>query len=343
MKRTEFCPACEEDRLVQISQRDEKIVIRGEEFVVPAAIRICTICGEEFTCSRDSIDPIASAFDKYRKRYGMLSPADIKEFRKRYELTQRELASLLGWGAVTLSRYENGALQDLAHDREFQSAMTSDGLRKLVELTPSALEAEKKERLLKILDSRRGLRTGMLGQLEDRLAVIAPSLMNGCRRFSAGRFSAVVEFFLQEGGVYKTKLNKLLFYADFHHFMEYGISITGCCYARLPYGPVPDDFKTLLAVMEEYAGIIETEVVDYSAAEYQGERVRLVTSLNEYSLSPDEERTLNRIRKAFRDFGAGEIAEFSHSFNGWQETTNAHLISYEFADSLEIPTQPSQL
>jgi len=44
----------------------------------------------------------------------MLSPYEIRELRKRYGLTQKELSLLLGWGSVTMSRYENGALQDVA-------------------------------------------------------------------------------------------------------------------------------------------------------------------------------------------------------------------------------------
>ena len=35
----------------------------------------------------------------------MLSPYEIRELRKRYGLTQKELSLLLGWGSVTMSRY----------------------------------------------------------------------------------------------------------------------------------------------------------------------------------------------------------------------------------------------
>jgi putative zinc finger/helix-turn-helix YgiT family protein len=337
MSDKRICPFCGIVSTIQRLERSVDIEVRGEKYSVNEVVHRCHSCGEEFTSSSDDIDPVDAAFSLYRERHEMLSPLEIREFRKKYELTQRELASLLGWGAVTLSRYENGALQDLAHDRELQSAMTPDGFRKLVEICPSAVEKEKRERLLQILDSSRGLRSGMLGQLEERLSSIAPGVKNGFRRFSSGRFCAAVEYFLQDCGVYKTKLNKLLFYSDFMHFNEFGVSITGCCYARLPHGPVPDDFRTLLAVMEEDAGIIETDVIDYSGTEYQGEKVLLVNSLKEYSLSSDEVKTLSTIRDAFHDFGAGEIAEYSHSFIGWIETENAHLISYEYSAQLEIP------
>lgn len=337
MIRTEFCPCCEEDQSIETLERDEEVTVRGEVFTVPAIVHRCTHCGDEFTRSTDALDPVDTAFSLYREKHGMLAPSEIREFRRKYELTQKELSSLLGWGAVTLSRYENGALQDAAHDRQLQAAMTVEGLKKLIHLNPNFLDSDKRERLLAVLDSKRGLRSGMLACIEDRLSEMPPCTMNGFRRFSIGRFCAVVESFLQNCSVYKTKLNKLLFYADFQHFKEFGVSITGCCYARLPHGPVPDDFRTLLAVMEEEAGVICTEIIDYPEAAYQGEKIHLCNPANENSLSPDEVNTLNTIRDVFGCFGAREIAEFSHAFKGWQDTENAHLISYEYADSLEMP------
>ncbi|NIO19633.1 MAG: DUF4065 domain-containing protein, partial [Candidatus Aenigmarchaeota archaeon] len=46
-----------------------------------------------------------------------------------------------------------------------------------------------------------------------------------------------------------TVLNKLLFYADFKHCKEYTVSISGSRYARLPYGPVPDNWAHYLAFL----------------------------------------------------------------------------------------------
>ncbi len=334
-ERTEFCPECEEERPVEVISGEEKVTVRGEEFIVSSIVRHCTVCGAEYTSSSDPGDPVESAFSQYRNNHNMVAPADIREFRKKYELTQKELALLLGWGAVTLSRYENGALQDLAHDRELQSAMTADGLRKLIELTPDALPRRKRTRLLEILSSN--FREGILGFLEEKLASLPASMMNGCRRFSLGRFAAVVEALLGEGGVFKTKLLKELFLVDFLHFREYGVSITGCCYARLPYGPVPNDYGELLAAIENQAELISTEMVSYSGIEYTGEKIHSTGSMNEYSLTDDERETIARVMRAFKDYSAGEMVEYSHRFEGWLQTEHANLIDYQFSDFIDIP------
>jgi len=41
---------------------------------------------------------------------------------RRYPITQEELGVLLGWGGATLSRYENGALQDEVHEKMLRMA-----------------------------------------------------------------------------------------------------------------------------------------------------------------------------------------------------------------------------
>lgn len=339
MTRIEFCPYCEEEQPIETLERDEEVTVRGEVFCVPAIVHRCTHCGDEFTRSTDALDPVDAAFSLYREKHGMLSPSVIREFRRKYELTQKELSCLLGWGAVTLSRYENGALQDLAHDRQLQTAMKPEGLRELIRLTPSALDDQKRSRLLDIVDSRRGSRAGLLPKLEERAASYSPNMINGFRRFSSGRFAAVLEFFLRNGGILKTKLNKLMFYADFLHFRDFGVSMTGCCYARLPHGPVPNDFRTLLAVLEEEAGTIRTETICYPGADYQGEEIVLSHPMAEHFLTEDEKATLEKVEAAFIDFGAREIAEYSHLFEGWKETDSSRLISYEYAQFLKLPQE----
>jgi len=152
-----MCPYCEVVCSIQHFERSVDITVRGEEFSVTELVHRCDSCSGEFSTSSDPIDPVDEAFSLYRKKHGMLSPSEIRELRKRYGLTQKELSLLLGWGAVTLSRYENGALQDMAHDRLLQAAATPDGLKKLIQLNPTAIDPVKRERLVEVLDSQVGL------------------------------------------------------------------------------------------------------------------------------------------------------------------------------------------
>lgn len=52
----------------------------------------------------------------YRKESNLLTSEQIISIRKKYRLTQLQFAKLLGINKDTLISYENGALQDIAHD-----------------------------------------------------------------------------------------------------------------------------------------------------------------------------------------------------------------------------------
>ncbi len=333
--KIEFCPICEKDLELTEIRCKESIRVRGEDFQVDAHYFRCPNCGEEFDTSNSDHDSLAEAYDMYRKKKSMLFPLQIKKFRHKYELTQKELTALLGWGAVTLSRYENGALQNLSHDRELQEAKTPAGLLKLIELSPSALTEEKRERLRSILLSERGERNNFLYKLDSALSIAQPGITNGFQRFDLEKYFGVVEFFCSKGGVLKTKLNKLLFYADFFHYQNNQVSITGSQYAALPFGQVPNDYKKLLAVMEEDLSIIETEEVLFPG-NYAGEKHVTLSTTNIESLSELELATLETIEEFFNGMNSTEIKDFSHSEKGWIETGKAELISYKYAEAISL-------
>lgn len=56
-------------------------------------------------------------YNLYRKEKGLLLPNEIKAIRELYELSQKNLSKILGWGEKTITRYENGSIQDLGHNK----------------------------------------------------------------------------------------------------------------------------------------------------------------------------------------------------------------------------------
>ena len=58
---------------------------------------------------------LKSLYQKYRDMSGIISPEDIIEFRKKYDISQSELVAILGWGKMTINRYERGGLPNQSH------------------------------------------------------------------------------------------------------------------------------------------------------------------------------------------------------------------------------------
>lgn len=63
-----FCPSCEmETELVHI-QRVENINIKGEVIPIEVDVFRCTECKEEFDNPDPAYDPLAAAYQEYRRR-----------------------------------------------------------------------------------------------------------------------------------------------------------------------------------------------------------------------------------------------------------------------------------
>lgn len=112
----DICPNCEKETELELVHSKEVVEVRGEPIEVDAEFFKCTECEADFENTRGP-DSLALAYREYRHRHDMLQPEQIRDWRKQYGLTQKELGQLLGWGGVTLSRYENGALQVEAHEK----------------------------------------------------------------------------------------------------------------------------------------------------------------------------------------------------------------------------------
>ena len=327
-----ICPTCEAERDLRVIDGSEDVTVRGERFRVPVHYLKCQDCGTEFADPALPYDPLDVAYREYRKQHGLLQPEEIRDFRKSLDLSQRELADLLGWGGATLSRYENGALQDAAHDRQLRLAMEPAGLLRLVERDSQALPEETNRRLSERLrqEAHGGARS-LRAFLEERIGNRAPDQFNGYRALDLDKLFNAVLFFAS-GGVVKTKLNKLLFYADFKFYKDYGTSLTGACYAHLPYGPVPDQFGTIYAALCDLGSL---EMEEQPCGEYVAEFLTARTPVAPTVFSASELRVLAIVKERFQRLSAAAITKQSHDEVGYQKTQDGQPISYEYARDLQ--------
>lgn len=60
---------------------------------------------------------VKMAQDKYRKKYNYVSPNDIKALRQKWNLTQKQLANIIGWSPSTIALYEVGEIPTKSNNR----------------------------------------------------------------------------------------------------------------------------------------------------------------------------------------------------------------------------------
>ena len=327
-----ICPICE--KVTECSQHDvqEIYTIKGEEVSVNVKYFTCNECNEKFEKSDEGEDYLHLAYHKYRQLYDMVQPEDVVNFRKSYNLTQKELSGLLGWGGATLSRYENGALQDATHDKMLKLIMRPDNLLSLIKSQLGVLDSAKKDKVVKILEKQLEDSCSFNTIITSWYADHQPSIASGFKRFDFNKFTQAILFFTREK-VFKSKLCKLMFYIDFKYYKENAISITGSKYAHGYHGPIPDNFEILFATLLHENKILAEEQI---FEKYTGELYFSKYDADLSIFTNDEIETLVNIKNYFKDFTATQIREFSHREKGYKETSDGQIIDYEYANDLLI-------
>lgn len=111
-----YCEKCGKDVSVTTKKRKEIYKVKDIDVQITALVTCCDNCGNEIWDDDKDNDNLIEAFNQYRKIKGLLFPAEIKEIRQKYGMTQSNFAKILGFGEKTITRYENGSLQDPAQN-----------------------------------------------------------------------------------------------------------------------------------------------------------------------------------------------------------------------------------
>lgn len=327
MKKT--CPTCESISGVELLNRVEEFTIKGTKLIVKIEIYHCNDCGFEFT-SKELNDPFKLAYTEYRKVKGMVQPYEIIEFRKKFDLTQKEFSEILGIGEISLSRYENGSLQDQAHDNVLKLSMEPNNFLLLLNKNQKGIEEGKKNKIIQQIRQELSLMHKIDGILHNNHL----DEFNGYQTFDLTKLAEIIKYICFNKSIFKTKLLKILFYSDFFHYKENGLSISGLRYAKLPRGPVPNDYELILGVVQTLDKSIQMEPVDFP--DYSGEKVKVLTPPSRNLLSESEMKIIQKINEKFDNFTSTELSEFSHKEEAYIETEYCKPISYEFASRMKL-------
>ena len=330
-----YCEVCGKEVETRIITKREEYDVCGDNIAVDAQVLTCAECGEELFCEEWDNATLVNAYNEYRKKHKLLLPDEIAEIRKQYGLSQRGLAKLLNWGDKTICRYENGSIQDRAHNSMLLFLREPENMRTYLTDNEVSLSLKQRDKLLAIverLEQNDEYRAGR--RLLSYYFSSAPSEENGFRAFDYDKFCAMVLYFANKRSeLLKTKLMKLLNYSDMIFYKENGISISGAKYAHLPYGPVPDNFDMLLGMMAADK-VAHVEVLNDNG--YEKHQVIPDEKMPEGVLAEDEIKVLERIYKKFKNFGSADISEYSHKEKGYAETKKGEIISYKYAMEMEL-------
>lgn len=138
-----------------------------------------------------------------------------------------------------------------------------------------------------------------------------------------------------------TKLNKVLFFAEFTHVRRHGAPISGCEFQKLEHGPAP---RQLLPVRKRLLAAGEAEL---RTEDFLGRQQHRLVALRPADLSvftDDELKTVSDVLDQLGGLTAVQVSELSHDEPGWKLTELGETIPYAAAliGAKQISTPTSQ-
>lgn len=309
---------------------------RKEKFTIVHHYYACEDSGETFEDERLTQLNLNQVYNQFRKKHNLPFPEEIIALREQYGLSASRMSEVLGFGINVYRGYENGEIPSASNARLIQLAQDPQEFKRLVELS-DVLTRKEHERVMAIVDALllKDTRTLDIPRylMGDRIA----DDYTGYKIPELRRLTEMVVFFAHKTEPWKTKLNKLLFYADFSHFQKTGRSISGCRYRAIDMGPVPNNFQSIFEYLAEKgdADIHYTTFPNGSLGEQF--KAHPGREFNPTLFYPDELTTLKEVVSKFGETNTREIIDISHGEEAWQKNfrDGKKLISYMDAFTLK--------
>lgn len=327
-----YCEKCNEKVNYNIISENLK-EYKGIEVNVEQNIGVCEKCNERLYIIDLEEDNLKRLYSKYRELTGIVSPQDIIDFRAKYNISQRELVAILDWGKMTINRYERGSLPNQSHSEILKLIIKDESyFREKVEDAYKCKRISEKtyNSMHFSMDQEEDLTIDkfILTRLRHN-----PSIYNGFREFDLDRLENLIGYISSRvNNLYKTSLNKYLWYIDFSNYKYNLRSLTGLRYVRYTFGPIIEgkNYELVLNLDKKF----EKEVIENNFNE-----ITKIKSKNNYDLDmflESEKEVIENIIDLFKNKSVGEISELSHEEKAWLETKDNELISYEYAHELKI-------
>ncbi|PZC53109.1 MULTISPECIES: type II TA system antitoxin MqsA family protein [unclassified Mesotoga] len=317
-----ICPEC--GKKMRLSREESVESFKGSQVRLSYDVYRCDECGNSYVDARSLDEAWKKIWDDYEKTNCIPSPSDLRKARENLNLTQEEIALLLGRTKSLVSKLEDGsrALSDKLLE-SYTNYIMPGGEDFISFVNAAAVQGrispDDRDRIV----GKTGIGNESRLSLRERMIIEAhgntETLLNGFKVFSGRTLSAVVGRFLSEiGPLDHMKLFKLLFYSDSLSFERRGMSITGLRYIANHYGPTPVKYEDVVSYLKE-AGVVE-----------EGKKAYVMvkgTAMPDH-LPNEEEEIIKTIVKRYGRLTSTKLSSLSHEEPCWKETGEKKVIRY---------------
>lgn len=324
------CPHC--DGKAELVLEKKKHTFRKEEFDIFQHFYKCIKCKSEFTNTELDEVNTNQVYNQYRGKYSIPFPYQLTSAREYYDLSAAKMAEILGLGINQYRLYENDEIPSQSHGTLLNLVIYTKDFRDIILRKKNTIR--KSEKIIIYLNKLIEEEKSSFFNLKKLLfnTSVIPNSYTGFTLPNFEKFSNMVLFFVKSAS-FKTRLNKLLFYADFANYKYYGKSISGSEYAAIQMGPVPDqyDFKFSLLANEQIISLELGTIKDNEVEKFNAQ-----SRFNKDLFKSTEIDIMGYVLNHFKFKKTSEIIKLSHNELAWKNNkTGKKLINYsEYAPLL---------
>ena len=263
--------------------------------------------GEEIFNREIEIENDNRLYNIYKKQKSLLTSTEIKEIRKKYNLTQKDYASIIGVGEITVHRFEKGAIQTEAVDSIMRLSNNPNNMYLLLlknknNITTSLYEStlNKVQELMTLkrheLIDINVFDTDLLSFKEENAIDVAENII---KIYNEKVDRLVKEYNIVPEYITNLKIQKLLYYVQAISLQVFEKIAFKEKIIAWSYGPVVNEVYQ--KYKENHSNEIKTE-----------EKVK--------KLSSGLEKVINEVIDSYGSMEANKLIDFTHEEEPWKNT-----------------------
>ena len=333
-----YCPYCKKEVEYKIEKREIK-EFRGIEVNTFENVAICNECNQDLYVNKIEDENNERIYKVYREKANIIKAEDIVKLREKYDISQRELTAILGFGKMTINRYERGGLPTKSQsdyikllieneDRFIEKVKEAYENNNITEKTYKKIVSEGQEENISKKRVQENIRRYLKEVLNRK-----PDIYNGYKSLDLEKVENIISYIASKvKNLTITSLNKYLWYIDMLSFNKRSVAITGLTYQNQKFGPtiVYKKYDELSLLDDKYQREdIETE---------NGNTTKIISNenFNLDKINDSEKEIIDTIIKLLKNKNVTDISEMSHREDGWKKTKRFEQISFEYAMNLKL-------
>lgn len=322
---------------MKLTKEQRSMIFRKETFDIVFHYYQCEDSGEQFTSAALDELNMNQVYNQYRDKFNIPFPDEINNIRSKYGLSASKMSEILGFGVNSYRQYEAGEIPSVANAKLIQMV---DDPQNFMEMTALCGTLDEKARVKYIqkaifLAEEKKRNIFNINFKEYLLGKHLADIYSGYRNPNFEKITEMVVYFSDKLSPFKTKMNKLLFYADFLMFKQSCFSISGMRYKAIEMGPVPINFQSIFEYLanKDEIDIFTTEFPQgYIGEQFKAKNDR---PFRVELFSENELNVLEKVANVFKPTSTNQIIEISHLEEAWKKNEkNKSVISYEYAFDL---------